>query len=159
MNTNRKVHITISTVGLIISILLLVVGMFKLPPTTTAETQILHNAIWIIGAVLLIVFTIYLVVSIVNKEKRHSTLKVLCKYCFFTAVTIGALSLIVGGIITAIDFVPLGSGMIIGGIVLLAICIDLLVESTEGANKFISRLSIGIGTLIAIAIISVFLLI
>ena len=159
MNRNRNIHITIASVGLFISLLLTLTGIFILPPKETPDLHAFYTAVGFTGVGLFLIFSVYLAVAILNKDKEKSTMRVTGKIWFLLLFTLAALSLIVGGIITAIDFLQLGAGLIIGGVALLALIIDLIAESAERANKFISRVTIGTGTLIAIAIICVFLLI
>lgn len=159
MNTNRKIHITVASVGLFISALLSVIGMFILPPKATSQTKVLFDIIAYSSMALFAVFAVYLAVAILNKEKEKNTVKSVAKILLYATLAIAALSLIIGGIITAIDFLALGAVMIVGGIALLALVIDLFAESAPEANKFVARISIGIGALIAITIITGFLLI
>lgn len=153
MNSNRKIHITVAAIGLFISVLLSITGMFILPPnSTTHEMYILYSVMAYTGVILFVIFAIYLSIAISNKG--NSTLKKVGKTCLYAIFGIAALSLIIGGLIAAIDFLPLGAGLIIGGIAFLALLIDFLAESAAvESNKFVVRISVGTGTLIAIAII------
>lgn len=158
MNRNRNIHITIASVGLFVSLLLSLTGIFILPAKETPDLHAFYTAVGFTGVGLFLIFSVYLAVAILNKDKEKSTMRVTGKIWFFLVFALGALSLIIGGVITAIDFIQLGAGMIIGGVALLALFIDLIAENAEGANKFIARVSVGVGTLVAISVVCLFLL-
>ena len=159
MNVNHRIHITIASIGLFISTLLAITGMFILPQKATEETGDFYNVVAYTGIALFIVYAIYLTTALCSKGKSELIPKKFGKFLVYAILVIGALGLIIGGIAAAFDLIPLGAGLIMCGIVLMAVVIDLIAESAPGSNKFIARLSIGIGTLLAIAIISVFLFI
>lgn len=160
MSRNHKIHIIIASIGMFISFLLAITGMFIRPSQTIADPYVLYTTIGFIGIALFIIFTIYLMVSLYSKEKHHSIRKNTLKYILYTVLLIGALSLLILGvsiISTSYDSVPLSTFLIILGLIILAVDIDLFVESIPESNKFVTRLSVCIATLFAIAIVTSFL--